>query len=72
MIFCLTVLFLKEKAFTDIPEIEIYRECLDGVKNNEWEKTFELSYNSTLSEDECADLSAVAMRYKILKETQHP
>lgn len=57
-----------ENNFEGMKEIEIYKECLNWVEEKEKKMSFKLTYNSPLSQEECEELLALAMRDKILKK----
>ena len=63
---------LIKKDFKDVPEIEVFRECLEWVQDPKKEgekKVFELLYhNSELSRETAQKLLALAIRDKILKK----
>ncbi len=56
------------ESLKDKEELKIYLECLNWVKNSEVgkNKVAEIRYENTITEEECHELCALAIRDKIL------
>ena len=61
---------LKEEKLNELKnkkEVEIFFKCFEWVKKHGKKKVFEIMYESNISEDQCIELVALAIRDKIFE-----
>ena len=59
------------EKFKEMEELDIYLECFKWVEENAVRKIAEIRYNDTLSQEECCQLLAVAIRDKIFEKINY-